>query len=576
MATRLWGSDATEIAATLSADGEEAWLRIAERFAESRDLWRKRGVAAALGELLAERGSADHLLALPDGERRLTNVRHVIELFHEAWATDGIAPEGFAAWIAGERTVANTPDRRELRLETDSEAVQVLTIHKAKGLQFDVVFCPSLWQFYGPRKGPLGVTAALAEDDAGAVLDLGSARHAARLKAAEDEDAAESLRLAYVALTRAVHRCYVAWGDIGDGDSAASSALGYLLRAPTGEDKRTVLAALVAGSGGTMGVREVQAEVRVLVAKSVVAAVTVPEELPLRLASGQLDSWSVNSFTGLTSGTHNEEGRDVADAVAAPAPRGVSVVATGFRAFPAGINAGNAMHDVLQRLDFGRAAEPRVREMVGRSLAAHGLSGDPGSTEKRTDEVVRMLQTVCTAPVPGAAFALAQVPAQATLREWRFDLSVATTSTRRIADALATHGSAHARAYAPVLRTLPDSALGGYLTGSVDLALEHDGRWWLVDWKSNQLGAEDGDYAPAALATEMLNRHYTLQYHLYLLALHRHFKVRQPGYDPAKHWGGVAYVFLRGVTGTGGGGWFRDEPTPALLDALDAALGRRS
>ena len=580
MATRLWGSDSTEIAATLRTDGEGHWMAIASRFASARDLWRKRGVAAALGELLAERASADRLLALPDGERRLTNVRHVTELFHEAWATDDIAPEGFAAWVASERSVANTPERRELRLETDSEAVQVLTIHKAKGLQFDVVFCPSLWQFYNPRNGPLGVIAALAEDDGRAVLDLGTAEHAMRLQAAGAEDAAENLRLAYVALTRAVHRCYVAWGDIGSGDSATDSALGYLLRAPNGGDKRAILDALVASSGGTMSVRDVAADARALVAPPVAATTTIPEEMPLRLADGQLDTWGVSSFTGLTSGTHIEEVRDVADPVMVPAGQGARVIATGFRsgfrAFPAGTQTGNAMHEALERLDFGRAAEPRVREMVGRSLAAYGLAGDASIAEQRVADVAQMLQTVCTTPVPGAGFALDQVPLPATLREWRFDLSVATTSTRRIADALAAHGSAHARSYAPVLRTLPDSALGGYLTGSVDLAFEREDRWWLVDWKSNQLGAADGDYSPAALATEMTNRHYTLQYHLYLLALHRHLQVRQPGYDPAKHWGGVAYVFLRGVTGAGDGGWFRDEPTPALLEALDAALGRRS
>jgi exodeoxyribonuclease V beta subunit len=155
-------------------------------------------------------------------------------------------------------------------------------------------------------------------------------------------------------------------------------------------------------------------------------------------------------------------------------------------------------------------------------------------------------------------------------------MSAAAISTRRIADVLAEHGSAHARAYAPLLRTLKDSAVSGYLPGFLDLAFEHDGRWWLVDWKSNQLGPDDADYAPDRLSAAMHRMHYTLQYHLYLVALHRHLTVRQPGYDPATCWGGVAYVFLRGVTGTGDHGWFRDAPTPALLNALDAALGRRS
>jgi len=214
--------------------------------------------------------------------------------------------------------------------------------------------------------------------------------------------------------------------------------------------------------------------------------------------------------------------------------------------------------------------------LVVRTLGAYGLGGDGEEGAGRPDAVVAMLQRVCSAPIPGADFSLADVAPRSTMREWRFDLSVSTPSVRRIADVLAQHGSPHARRYAPLLRTLRDGAVGGYLNGVVDLAFEHAGRWWLVDWKSNQLGAADADYAPTALDSAMRTAHYTLQYHLYLLALHRHLLVRQPGYEPAAHWGGVAYVFLRGVDGVGENGWFRDRPTPALLEALDGALGRRT
>ena len=116
----------------------------------------------------------------------------------------------------------------------------------------------------------------------------------------------------------------------------------------------------------------------------------------------------------------------------------------------------------------------------------------------------------------------------------------------------------------------------GYLSGVIDLAFEQEGRWWIVDWKSNQLGATDERYAAEVLGDVMMQSHYTLQYHLYLVALHRHLSVRQPGYDPRRHLGGVAYVFLRGVDGTSSRGWFHDTPTAPLLDALDAALGRRT
>jgi exodeoxyribonuclease V beta subunit len=417
---------------------------------------------------------------------------------------------------------------------------------------------------------------ALAREDGGAVLDLGTPRRDERRRVQDLEDDAEELRLAYVALTRAVHRCYVVWGVIGTGESSSvHSPLGHLLRTDSGKVERAALASLVAASGGAMEVRDIERGVIARVASPAGAGAAAAEPLPLRLAPRQLDTWRLTSFTGLVADAHSEESRDVADPLLVPALPGERAVATGFRAFPAGRQGGIALHDIFESLDFRRTVEPRTREMVQRTLSRHGLFDDTAEGATRVDDVTQMLHTVSTAPIPGASFALAQVPVRDSLREWRFDLSVNTASARRIADVLVTHGSPHARAYAPVLRTLRDSVVGGYLSGVVDIAFEHEGRWWLVDWKSNHLGDGDEDYAPEALSHAMMQAHYTLQYHLYLLALHRHLQLRQPGYDAAKHWGGVAYVFLRGVTGTGDDGWFRDTPTPALLEALDAAFGRR-
>ena len=577
MATRLWGASASEIAAMLRADGESQWTLLTDRFSDAREQWRTRGVAAAIGELLAERQGLERLLALPDGERRLTNVRHVVELVHDAWATEGVAPEEFGAWVAREQTVPNTPGRRELRLETDSEAVQVLTVHKAKGLQFDVVFCPALWQAYEGRKGPLGVHVAAVREEDGAILDLGSHRSTDRLLRQQRASDAEALRLAYVALTRAVHRCYVGWGAIGSGETASTrSPIGYLLRTGEAVASREVVVALAERSGGTMAVRDVAAKLQPMVAPDEGGATPmVTEPLSLQLAARQLDTWRPTSFTGMVADAHSEESRDVADPLVVASLASDAAVASGFRAFPAGRQAGIALHEVFESVDFSQVREARTRATVRRSLARHGLLDGVAAPDQRIDDVLQMVTTVSAATIPGAGFSLADVPVLATLREWRFDLSVASPSLRRIADVLAAHGSAHAQVYAPLLRTLKDSAMSGYMSGVIDLAVEHEGRWWLLDWKSNQLGHADQDYLSDALSAAMMQAHYTLQYHMYLLALHRHLTVRQPSYDAARHWGGVAYVFLRGVTGVGTGGWFRDTPTPRLLHALDAAMGTR-
>jgi exodeoxyribonuclease V beta subunit len=575
LATRIWGFTALEIATAVSDGGEAEWSRITSQFADIRDTWRSRGVSAALGALMAARDTTERMLTLPDGERRLTNIRHVIELLHEAASDEGVVAESVGEWLAREQGVQNTPERRMQRLETDSEAVQILSMHKAKGLEFDVVFCPTLYDDSPLRGGPFDITAVSARDADRAVMDIGSPMHSARAAAMKHDEDAEALRLVYVALTRAVHRCYVAFGDIGKQGAASRSPLGYLLR-PTGASltARDAIDALVAQSGGRMTLVELTSDVPRIRATPAEPLAVAYTPRPLTLAPAQLDTWRLSSFTGLVADAPDAVARDVADRAVLP---DAASVATGFRAFPAGTQAGIAVHDIFERLDFDAIDDPRTVAMVERSLAAHGLTGSADIAPARRDDVMRMLQRTCDAVIPDAGFALRDVPRAGTLREWRFDLSVATTSPRRIAEALSAHGSPHAQRYAPVLRGLRESAMPGYLGGVLDLAFPHDGKWWIVDWKSNQLGAADLRYGAEVLSDVMMEAHYTLQYHLYLLAMHRFLRTRVAQYDPATHWGGVAYAFVRGIgEDDPTRGWFVDVPTPALLDALDAAVGRRA
>ena len=575
LATRIWGFTAAAIATAVSDGGEAEWSRITSQFADIREIWRSRGVSAALGALIAARSTTERMLTLPDGERRLTNIRHVIELLHEAAADEGVVAEGVGEWMAREQSVQNTPERRMQRLETDSEAVQILSMHKAKGLEFDVVFCPTLYDDSPLRGGPFDITAVSARDGAQAVMDIGSPMHSSRAMAMKREEDAEALRLVYVALTRAVHRCYIAFGDIGRQDASSRSPLGYLLRPAGGSvTARDAVEALVAQSGGRMTLTELTADAPRVGAIHVEPATTVYTPRPLMLAPAQLDTWRLSSFTGLVADAPDAVARDVADRAVLP---DATAVATGFRAFPAGTQAGIALHDIFERLDFDATDDPKTVAMVERSLASHGLTGGAEIAPARRDDVLLMLKRTCDAVIPGAGFALRDVPRAATVREWRFDLSVASTSPRRIAEVLAAHGSAHAKLYAPVLRGLRESAMPGYLGGVLDLAFPHDGKWWIVDWKSNQLGAADLRYGAEVLSDVMMEAHYTLQYHLYLLAVHRFLRTRVADYDPATHWGGVAYAFLRGIGDDDPArGWFIDVPTPALLNALDAAVGRRA
>ncbi len=608
MATYIWGSHAAEIAFTASGDGEAEWTHITAQFSDAQSHWMQFGLASALTRLLAARDATVRLLAMPDGARRVTNIRHLLEVFQSAAAEEAIPPAAFDAWIEREHGVPNTPERREMRLETDSAAVQILTTFKAKGLEWPVVFCLDLWQTKMPGKRTLDVDIATVVDAQGPVLDIGSPLVEMRKKAQREEELAESLRVAYVALTRAQSRCYVVAGVIL---GTEGSALGWLL--PQGGAHGTEpLQALIAQHPAIMSLRAVHEYGEGAQAAPLALTDETPVARAVEWSNGRFKTWRKSSYTALTGKAHvarvrppadiaadatadggfdDAEGRDVEGEPTSGAPgtvadtdaantnavtnAPVSDMLRGFRALTAGTDAGNALHSLFEHLDF-TSADTLTLETVRDTLHAVGLRPKPHDRWTVADVRAQVIAT-CQAPIPGTNFSLAQVPMGATLREWRFTLPVGAFSPRAVADVLTQWGSPHAKAYAPLLRALPTDAFRGYLTGSIDLAFEHDGRWHIMDWKSNRLrrGMVES-YAQAPMQDAMQHMHYTLQYHLYLLALHRHLRIRQPGYDAAQHWGQVSYVFLRGVTGHGDDGWFTDVPSASLLHALDRVLGGAS
>jgi exodeoxyribonuclease V beta subunit len=455
-----------------------------------------------------------------------------------------------------------------MRLESDADAVQILTIHKAKGLQWPVVFCPTLWRTKSFAPKALEVPYSLTPLDDGMVLDIGSPLQEQRSKQKQLEQLGEDLRLTYVALTRAESRCYVTWGNFS---AAAASPLGWLIQGSRDTVERAPIDTLIAASAGTMGIADVVLQAP---PSSPPAPGAPPERrapLTFTTAPGQLAVWRSSSFTMLTRNVSHVDSRDVDDILHPEEVRRTATHVAGFRGVPAGADIGNVLHGLFEHTDFTKPTATTDTD-VRDALRAYGVAV-PRDGRWTPTHIREMIDTVCRAAIPDAGFALSVVPQEATLREWRFSMPVRDFSMSAVASALETHGSAHAREYAPMLRRLRDDQFRGYLTGSIDLAFEHEGRWHILDWKSNWLGANDADYAPEALGHAMHAAHYTLQYHVYLVALHRHLRARQPGYDARAHWGQVTYAFLRGIGASGRDGWFTDAPTADLLRALDRAFG---
>jgi len=552
-ATRLLGFDAAAIAA-LADDGADmktahgdTWLAQAQRFAAWQQILRDAGIHALINHLLDSEDGAAHLLAYPDGERQVTNYRHLGELLHEAAQESHLAPRSLLGWLERERAEAGQVprDRRELRLESDEEAVQILTVHRAKGLEFPVVFCP--WLAKPPRaRDPI-------------MAHLADQRMALSWEADDDlkrrsdaENLAEDIRLVYVALTRASKRCYI---GVSRDREVGSSGLAHLVGAADG-DADQVHAAVIARAQAHPSHAWVQVDPTIAAparqARS--TADPLPTARVLYLPGHRLAPVQTASFTSLVRLAHGDELpiRDHADPGvvlrSSPGP---------LDALPAGARFGTVLHELLEAVNW---QQPIIAAKVATALERAALDAAAAPA------LAAALETLRQTPWPDCGVRLDTLSAPQVWREWAFHLPSDGVDGQQLATLCAASDSTHFHTYAPRLRQLAPQAAAGFLTGSIDLLFEHAGRWWLADWKSNRLD----DYGTASLTAAMHDHHYPLQALLYLVAVHRHLRARLPGYDPEQHLGGCAYIFIRGLDGQGGGFWTAPAPV-ALILAVDAA-----
>ncbi len=584
LATELVGYDASAI---LACEGDEArWGSVLDELQEAAERWQRHGFAAMFRELLRRWEVPQRLLGLVAGERRLTDLLHLGELLQTAALTERLAPEPLVAWLAERRRLhGGDVEEQQLRLESDEQLVQIVTVHKSKGLEYPVVFFPFAWSSGRSGNQDAIVRFHDPENENQAVLDFGSGQlDQARTQAAH-ERLAESLRLLYVALTRAEQRCYLAWGKL---NQAESCALAWLLHQPSvrSPDKdaveaaqdyyksldadavRTRLQRLVETSGGSIALTEPPAG-PVAPYRPVQPD---PAELSARRFAGPVRGhWQVSSFTGLAA--HNAALETTLlqieqpdhDALTGGEAEPVARQRT-IADFPRGAGAGSCLHQIFELLDFTRSDAAGRTALVEHTLARHGF--DTGWTAL----VDAMVERVLAAPLDGAGLRLDQVASQECLKELEFYYPLAPLAGGTMSALLRRYGN-WPEALNRHIETLHVNVKAGYMKGFIDLVFKAGGCYYLVDYKSNWLGTSPDDYHPDRLPEAMARESYYLQYLIYAVALHRYLRLRLPDYDYGRHFGGVYYLFLRGIDPTSPGcGIYADRPPPELIEALDQAL----
>ncbi|MEN9677209.1 MAG: helicase/exodeoxyribonuclease beta subunit [Verrucomicrobiota bacterium] len=590
LVTDLVGVGAADLAAQRDAEGQAGWDIWRERLSFWRDRWLRHGVLPMLETVLRSQDTRARLLSTADGERRLTNYLHLGELLQQTSTAERLAPRSLASWLAEHRArAAEDPRGAEetlLRLERDAAAVQLVTIHRSKGLEYPVVFCPFPGRAFDQglkERGRNACETVLFHDPLeNDVLkhDVGTPQFETHRARAEGEALAENLRLLYVALTRAKHRCYLGWSV---GSDPARRALSWLLcpvpeiRGLALEKAPEALVALV-GSLGTDSLRSAAERW----SGSEIAVVDLPpgsmtrwvpadafEELDAaRVFRGAIQrDWGSASFSSLAQGSSDASAElDPVGEIASPLVE--NPLAVGPLAEFRGTRAGVCLHEVFEQLDHPNADGATLLARVEERLQANGY---PSAT--LAAPLAELVGCVLDAPL-FAGRPLRRVPMESCWWELEFLLPLRPISPGVLSAAFAAGPpGAKGTALASSLARLEFADIRGVLGGFMDLVLQSGGQWWLVDWKSNWLGDTPDAYGADALEREMISHHYGLQYHLYLLALHRLLRMRFPSYDYERDFGGVRYVFVRGVTpGRPDLGVFEDRPPLALLEALEQHL----
>lgn len=584
LTTTLLGVSGEELA-HLHCD-EAAWETWLLRFGEYHDLWNRHGFFRMFRRLLWQEEILPRLMALVEGERRCTNILHLAEVLHQAAVDNHLGMVGLVKWLSAQRD-SNTPrlEEHQLRLESDANAVKIVTIHKSKGMEYPIVFCPFLGDRSTVHAGDEGVTFHDETDAERLTLDLGSSQLAEHVKLAETEQLAENLRLLYVAMTRARHRCTLVWGRLRD---AGTSAPAYLFHQPRAVEENALPDA-VSTRYATLDDEDLRDDLRELEAKAegTIALLEMPLEKGDRQPSAGAEApalscrpfeaninreWRISSFSSLISNQPRmAEWADREDAAMTEEdgkePASAARKVPDMFSFPRGTTAGILLHELFEHLDFTERDDAVIRDFIAGKLNAHGFESF------WVAPVHDMVRKVLQVPLDAAQgnFCLAQVAPPDRLNELEFYFPLQRLSGTRLKEVFdRCLGSPREMSLLPTRERLQFRPLDGYMKGFMDLVFRFGDRFYLVDWKSNYLGGRIEDYAQGALQKVMTENFYQLQYHLYVVALHKYLTARLPGYRYESHFGGVYYLFLRGVDPEKGSdyGIYRHRPEATAIEAL--------
>ncbi|SDH30648.1 exodeoxyribonuclease V beta subunit [Rhodococcus triatomae] len=589
----------------LDSEAEDAVGRMAGWLRELSAIFHRTGFAAVYERISAETGLEQRLLSVTSGERALTDIRHLAQLFGRAAAEESMGLAELTRWLTEriEDPIAGGGADRSRRLDSDADAVQIATVHASKGLEFPIVYLPFAWD---AAKNPYPATRLLHDDEGRRILDVGGRDgpgYRDRGRRADAEESGEELRLLYVAATRARSRLVAWWAPAASTSRAPLHRLIFGREPGVAEPVEVAKVPEDAHAVHRLEAWPAQAAAVISVEPASAARVqrytrggTPVTDLAVATFARTLDLvWRRTSYSALTSSAHEQavattgsesedpgitdEPEDSVSAALVPEPE--AGLLSPMNDFPGGTEFGTLVHEVLEHVDTGTGdLRGELVRACRDAVAAQLADLDP-------DALAGALHTVMHTPMGETT--LADVAPRDLLPELEFEIPLSGGDTpvpdavtlADIAASMRRHLSVDdpLRDYPALLETVEAPPLRGFLTGSIDAVIRADGpRYVVVDYKTNRLGTGDlttAHYTRERMAQAMMQSHYPLQALLYAAALHRYLRWRQPEYDPDRHLGGVCYLFVRGMVGPdtpAGCGVFDWCPPAALVTELSELL----
>lgn len=529
--TSLFGQTMTELEQI--TEDQDKWESLVEEFKQYQVIWLYYGVLVMLRRMMKRRHLAENILARQDGERTLTNLMHLGELLQEA-ADELDSPHALVRWLT--KQIVN-PDlnieNHEQRLESDDNLVKIITIHKSKGLEFPIVWLPfiSMYrssnnQFYHDKDNDYKLSYAwLLTDEIKQQI--------------EDERLAEDLRLLYVAMTRSVYHCSIGLASL----KKKQTAINHLLK----NDLRAIssLANLIDVQLPIDGQRYVP---------PMLSAPTLSANVFKRKLS---NCWRVTSYTELQ---RHDEGvltyhLDIINDWDESQPESDSKEAIisnyNIHHFPKGAYVGTLMHSIMEQI-----SPDNIDELCAQMVKKLNLNSNWNNT------IANWMRQVLATDLGLPGLNLSKILMGRCINELQFYLPIRQSVTCQQLDSLC-------KKYDDLSQSrseLSFDTVQGMLKGFIDLIFEFKGKYYLVDYKSNWLGDNIDYYGQRALKKVMEEHRYDLQYQLYSLALHRFLRSRLSNYQFQTHFGGVYYLFLRGMPDNG---IFYHQPKQEFIEKLD-------